>query len=102
MKKYIFFFTFASIFFLGACNQNNQGKVVTTVDTTTQVKQTEKLCFMGNIKADSVFFEMKRNKDNFKGFLYYKRYLSDASFGEYEGKISGDKLKGMYNFQSEL
>ncbi|GEM_PF-2110775 len=101
MKKYIFFFTFASIFFLGACHQNKQEKIATNVDTTAQVKQTEKFCFMGNIKADSVFFEMERYGDKFKGFIFYKRYLSDASVGEYVGNISGDTISGLYTFQSE-
>lgn len=60
-----------------------------------------KSCYLGVVGKDSVKLEIKRNGANFSGFLSYKRFESDSSLGELNGTISGDTLKGSFNFLSE-
>lgn len=98
-----FFVPLVSIALLAmACTNNKSGNSAAQTDSVaTLVPATEKLCFLGTANRDSVRLELKRTGSDFNGFLFYDRYESDSSIGEYNGKVSGDTLKGVFNFMSE-
>lgn len=96
------------------CTQNKSGRNSETSDrdsVTTSVTADQpkgegisvdgSYCYLGVIERDSVFLEIQRTGNSFNGFLFYNRYQTDSSIGEYHGTISGDTLKGMFDFMSE-
>lgn len=105
MKQFIFF-TVLVVFAL-SCTQNKSSSNQTENDSTIVEKPANivlaegKSCYLGVVGKDSVKLEIDRNGTDFKGFLSYKRFESDSSLGELNGTISGDTLKGNFNFLSE-
>ncbi len=105
--KQVFFIVLFLSFLVTSCTQNKSTKTGRSSDTLLTetpgevVSSTEKECYSGVVGRDSVSFEMNREGDQFKGFLFYNRYETDSSIGEYNGTISGDTIKGVFDFMSE-
>lgn len=101
------YFILLGIFATISCTQQKGSNNQTESDSTEMEKPAAlalvegKSCYVGIVGKDSVKLEIKRNGTNFSGFLSYKRFESDSSLGELNGTISGDTLKGSFNFLSE-
>lgn len=95
------------VVFALSCTQSKSSSNQTENDSTIVEKPADvalaegKSCYLGVVGKDSVKMEIDRNGTDFKGFLSYKRFESDSSLGELNGTISGDTLKGNFNFLSE-
>lgn len=100
MKQFITTILFVALFAMSCTQQKNTDNSQAN-DSIPGTMQTEKLCYVGNVNMDSVKLEIQRTGNDFNGLLFYKRYRSDGSLGEYVGTISGDTLKGVYDFMSE-
>ena len=88
------------------CTQNKSGNTTQTTDSLTveapeNVAANGKYCYLGILSRDSVKLELERDGNTFNGFLFYNRYETDSSIGEFDGTISGDTLKGVFDFMSE-
>lgn len=105
MKK-VFYFIVLSVFAI-SCTQNKNSGNQTKDDSAVVEKPANialaegKSCYLGVVGKDSAKLEIERNGTTFNGFLSYKRFESDSSLGEVNGTISGDTLKGSFNFLSE-
>lgn len=105
MKRNIIPILLISVFIAG-CTQNKSGNTAQTTDTLTvdppkSTVSDGKYCYLGIMSRDSVKLELERNGNTFNGFLFYNRYETDSSIGEFNGTISGDTLKGVFDFMSE-
>lgn len=104
--KQLFYFILLGVLAI-SCTQNKNSGNQTENDSTVVEKPTSvvlaegKSCYLGVVGKDSVKLEIDRSGTNFNGFLSYKRFESDSSLGEINGTISGDTLKGTFNFLSE-
>ena len=106
IMKQLFYFILLGVFAI-SCTQNKSSNNQTKNDSTVVEKPTNialaegKSCYLGVVGKDSAKLEIDRTGANFNGFLSYKRFESDSSLGEINGTISGDTLKGSFNFMSE-
>lgn len=103
MKQIIFALLFITAV---SCTQRKSNPSETGNDTTivsdAPINEVSgKQCYLGVVGKDSVFFEMQRTGESFSGFLFYNRFESDSSIGEFNGVISGDTIKGVFDFMSE-
>lgn len=104
--KQVFYLIMLGVFTI-SCTQNKSSNNQTGTDSTVAEKPADialaegKSCYLGVVGKDSAKMEIDRNGRDFKGFLSYKRFESDSSLGEINGIISGDTLKGNFNFLSE-
>lgn len=99
--KQIFYFMLMGLLAI-SCTQNKSSNKDSAVEKDAGIAIAEgKSCYLSVVSKDSAKLEIDRQGKNFKGFLYYKRFESDSSLGEIVGTISGDTLKGTFNFLSE-
>lgn len=88
------------------CTQNKSENTSQTTDSLAVnspevVANNGKYCYLGVLSRDSMKLELERNGNVFSGFLFYNRYETDSSIGEFNGTISGDTLKGVFDFMAE-
>lgn len=76
---------------LAACSGNHQENTVSM----------QKGCYFLEVGRDSLYVQMTETGEQVKGKIVFDNFEKDGSTGYFTGTLSGDTLKGWYDFESE-